>query len=169
MCFASKTAEKAICNPNNNIFVIEEMKNMIEKIKALAREKDICVLATVSEKAPYCSLMAYAVDENAIEFYMTTSKLTKKYANIIKNPSVSLLIDSRETIPRTKAQALTVSGKCEIISFHDDKGQTIKEKLLTKHPHLKIILNKSDSELLCIKAESYLFLDGLTDAFFEKV
>jgi len=145
------------------------MKNMIEKIKVLAREKDICVLATVSEKDPYCSLMAYAVDENAIEFYMTTSKLTKKYSNIKKNPMVSLLIDSRDTIPRTKAQALTVSGKCEILSFHDTKRQTIKEKLLTRHPHLKTILDKPDSEILCIKAESYLFLDGLTDAFFEKV
>jgi nitroimidazol reductase NimA-like FMN-containing flavoprotein (pyridoxamine 5'-phosphate oxidase superfamily) len=142
---------------------------MIEKIKALAREKDICVLATVSGKTPYCSLMAYAVNENVIEFYMTTSRLTKKYTNIKNNPNVSLLIDSRETIPRTNAQALTVSGKCEIISSHDTKSQTIKEKLLAKHPHLKIILDASDSEILCIRAESYLFLDGLIDAFFEKV
>jgi nitroimidazol reductase NimA-like FMN-containing flavoprotein (pyridoxamine 5'-phosphate oxidase superfamily) len=142
---------------------------MIEKIKALAREKDICVLATVSKQGPYCSLMAYAVDENAIEFYMTTSRLTKKFANIENNPNVSLLIDSRETMPRTNAQALTVSGKCEIISFHDNKRQNIKEKLLTRHPHLKTILNTPDSEILCIKAESFLFLDGLTDAFFEKV
>lgn len=142
---------------------------MIEKIKAMAREKDICVLATVSKRGPYCSLMAYTVDENAIEFYMTTSRLTKKYANIEHNPLVSLLIDSRETMPRTKVQALTVSGICEIISYHDSKRQTIKEKLLARHPHLKTILNTPDSEILCVKAESYLFLDGLTDAFFEKV
>ena len=142
---------------------------MIEKIKALAREKDICVLATVSEKGPYCSLMAYAVDENAIEFYMTTLRLTKKFANIVTNPNVSLLIDSRETMPRSNAQALTVFGKCEIFSSHDPKRKTIKKELLTRHPHLDRILNKLDSEILCIKAESYLFLDGITDAFFEKV
>jgi nitroimidazol reductase NimA-like FMN-containing flavoprotein (pyridoxamine 5'-phosphate oxidase superfamily) len=142
---------------------------MIEKIKALAREKDICVLATVSGKNPYCSLMAYAVDENVIEFYMTTSRLTKKFTNIKNNPNVSLLIDSRETIPRTNAQALTVSGKCEIISSHETKNQTIKEKLLARHPHLKLILNAPYSEILCIRAESYLFLDGIVDAFFEKV
>lgn len=142
---------------------------MIEKIKALARKKDICVLATVSEKGPYCSLMAYSVEENAVEFYMATSRLTKKYANIENNPDVSLLIDSRETIPRSQAQALTVSGKCEIMSHHDPKRHTIKEILLTRHPHLKTILKTPDSEILCIRAESYLFLDGLTDAFFEKV
>lgn len=142
---------------------------MIEKIKALAREKDICVLATVSEKGPYCSLMAYTFDESANEFFMSTSRLTKKYANIEKNPNVSLLIDSREAIPRTQAQALTVSGICKIISNDDPKRPSIKEKLLKKHPHLEAILEKPDSEILCVKAESYLFLQGLTDAFYEKV
>jgi nitroimidazol reductase NimA-like FMN-containing flavoprotein (pyridoxamine 5'-phosphate oxidase superfamily) len=144
-------------------------EKMIEKIKILAREKDICVLATVSEKGPYCSLMAYAVDETATEFYMTTSRMTNKYANIENNPNVSLLIDSRETMPRTKAQALTVSGKCEIFSFHDPKRQTVKKELLRRHPHLKVILDIPESEILCIKAESYTFLDGLTDAVFEIV
>jgi nitroimidazol reductase NimA-like FMN-containing flavoprotein (pyridoxamine 5'-phosphate oxidase superfamily) len=142
---------------------------MTEKIKLLARKKDICVLATVSEKGPYCSLMAYAVDENATEFYMTTSRSTNKYANIENNPNVSLLIDSRETMPRTKAQALTVSGKCEIFSFNDPKRHIAKKELFMRHPHLKVILDMPDSEILCIKAESYTFLDGLTDAVFEKV
>jgi nitroimidazol reductase NimA-like FMN-containing flavoprotein (pyridoxamine 5'-phosphate oxidase superfamily) len=142
---------------------------MIEKIKALARKKDICVLATVSEKGPYCSLMAYMVDQNAVRFYMTTSRGARKYANIENNPCVSLLIDSRETIPRTKAQALTVFGRCEIFSYNDPKRQIIKKELLMRHPHLDIILDLPDSEILCVIAESYLFLDGLTDAYFEKV
>jgi len=32
---------------------------MIEKIKALVREKDTCVPATVSDDSPHCSLMSY--------------------------------------------------------------------------------------------------------------
>ncbi|MFO8085422.1 MAG: pyridoxamine 5'-phosphate oxidase family protein [Desulfobacterales bacterium] len=139
---------------------------MIEQIKALAIEKDICVLATVSEKGPHCSLMAYVVDENAVEFYMTTSRSTKKYDNIEKNPKVSLLIDSREKTPRTKAQALTVSGTCKIISSDNPKKQTLKRVLLRKHPHLKEILENPDAEIICIRAESYLFLDGLTEAHY---
>lgn len=142
---------------------------MIEKIKELSQAKDICVLATVSEKGPYCSLMAYAVNENAQEFYMATLRSTKKFANIENNPNVSLLIDSRETVPRSRATALTVSGQCEPIPYNDPKRQSIIDELLAKHPHLKTILNQPEAEILCVKAESYLFLDGLTDAFFEKV
>jgi len=39
---------------------------MIEKIKALVREKDTCVLATVSENSPHCSLMSYVTDSEII-------------------------------------------------------------------------------------------------------
>jgi general stress protein 26 len=142
---------------------------MIEKIKALVFEKDICVLATVSEKRPHCSLMAYVADENAEKFYMTTSKLTKKYTNIENNPNVSLLVDSREKQPRNQAQALTVSGVCETISSDDSQKATLKKMLLEKHPHLETILEKPDSEILCVTVESYLFLDGLTDAHFIEI
>ena len=36
---------------------------MLERMKALAKEKDICVLATASGSNPYCSLMAYVTDD----------------------------------------------------------------------------------------------------------
>jgi nitroimidazol reductase NimA-like FMN-containing flavoprotein (pyridoxamine 5'-phosphate oxidase superfamily) len=32
---------------------------MLEEMKALAREKNSCVLATIAGNKPYCSLMAY--------------------------------------------------------------------------------------------------------------
>ena len=84
---------------------------MFEKIKALVKEKDICVLSTVSEDArPHCSLMAYVSDEKCREIYMATHSATRKYKNLMHNSSVSLLIDSREITPRQQAQALTVSG-----------------------------------------------------------
>ena len=36
---------------------------MLKEMKTLARQKNICVLATVDGQKPYCSLMAYATDE----------------------------------------------------------------------------------------------------------
>jgi nitroimidazol reductase NimA-like FMN-containing flavoprotein (pyridoxamine 5'-phosphate oxidase superfamily) len=141
---------------------------MIEKMKALAKTKDICVLATVNDNQPHCSLMAYAVDENCREFYFTTSRTTKKFTNISKNPQVSLLIDSRENTPRSNAQALTVTGVC-VPASEEDERRKISKILLEKHPHLKKILNMPDSEILIVSATSFLFLDGLTDAYFEKI
>ena len=46
---------------------------MIEKIEALVRRKDICVLSTVSENVtPHCSLMAYVTDDALREMLTDT-------------------------------------------------------------------------------------------------
>jgi nitroimidazol reductase NimA-like FMN-containing flavoprotein (pyridoxamine 5'-phosphate oxidase superfamily) len=85
---------------------------MLEKMKSLAREKDICVLATVSNKKPHCSLMAYVTDDECREIYMVSHKQTRKYKNLLENPSASLLIDTREEnlgTSRPEAKALTVA------------------------------------------------------------
>ena len=60
---------------------------MLERMKALVREKDICVLATVEGSKPHCSLMAYITDDNCLEFYLVTHRHTAKYRNLMENPS----------------------------------------------------------------------------------
>ena len=68
---------------------------MLEKMKNIMRSQDICVLATVSEDKPHCSLMAYLTDDDCRTIYMITHKHTTKYRNLTANPSLSLLIDTR--------------------------------------------------------------------------
>ena len=139
---------------------------MLEKMKALVKEKDICVLSTVSKDAtPHCSLMAYVADEKCREIYMATHSTTKKYRNLQQNPAVSLLIDSREITSRQKAQALTVSGIFETID-NENKKDMVEAKLLRRHPHLKDFIKHPNTALICIKVQSYLLLDGLTDSHF---
>jgi nitroimidazol reductase NimA-like FMN-containing flavoprotein (pyridoxamine 5'-phosphate oxidase superfamily) len=144
---------------------------MLEKMKALAKEQDICVLATVSGGNPHCSLMAYTTDDDCREIYMVTHKETKKYRNLIENPSVSLLIDTREEHAgsrRPQAKALTVTGLFQRID-EESKKALARDRLLERHPHLAGFLDQTDAELLCIKVTSFLLLNGLTEAHFEAV
>ena len=144
---------------------------MIQLMKKLAKEKDICVLATVSGAKPHCSLMVYATDEDCSEIYMVTHRSTRKFKNLVENPSVSLLIDTREEHKgprRPEAKAMTVSGTFERLGDNQKKMQ-VKARLLGRHPHLKEFLDHPDAELICIKIRSFLLLDGLTNAHFEEV
>jgi nitroimidazol reductase NimA-like FMN-containing flavoprotein (pyridoxamine 5'-phosphate oxidase superfamily) len=138
---------------------------MLEKMKALVRKKNICVLATVSDHKPYCSLMAYITDALCKEIYMATHKNTTKFNNLQKNPSVSLLIDSRETQPRSKAQALTIDGVFIPLTDEDEK-QNILDRMLESFPHMKDFIHHPESELIRIKINSFLLLDGLTESHF---
>ena len=37
---------------------------MLKKMKKLVRDKDVCVLATVTDNVPHCSLMSYLDDRD---------------------------------------------------------------------------------------------------------
>jgi general stress protein 26 len=144
---------------------------MIDKMKALMKQKDVCVLATVSNNKPHCSLMAYTTDDECREIYMVTDKLTKKYSNLKENPAVSLLIDTREEHSgptRLKGKALTVTGV-----FQEIKDSTLKDmirdRLLERHSHLRAFAFQPDAAMFSIKIESLLLLEGLTDSYFEQV
>ena len=141
---------------------------MLKEMKALAKEKNICVLATVTGDKPYCSLMAYVTDENCEEIYMVTLRNTQKYKNLTENPAVSLLIDTREKSSRSGAKALTVEGVYAEIES-EEKRKKVQAKLLDVHPHLLGLIDHPESEILCVKIRSFLLLNGLQEAHFKKV
>ena len=138
---------------------------MLEKMKNFVRKKNICVLSTISGNKPYCSLMAYITDATCKEVYMVTHKNTTKFNNLQKNPWVSLLIDSRETKPRSNAQALTINGVF-VPLLDEGKKQNIRDKMLESFPHMKEFIHHPESELIRIKINSLLLLEGLTQSHF---
>jgi general stress protein 26 len=131
----------------------------------LSEKKNICVLATVSDHKPHCSLMGYITDAACKEIYMVTHKNTTKINNLQKNPLVSLLIDSRETQPRSNAQALTIDGVF-IPLIDENKKQKIRARMLESFPHMKDFIHHPESELIRIKINSFLLLEGLTESHF---
>ena len=143
---------------------------MAPKMKRLLKEKDICVLATVSGNRPHCSLMAYVAAADGREIYMVTLRDTKKYRNLTKNPAVSLLIDTREDDAgpqRSGAKALTVTGKFQLVDR--EKQVRIRPRLLRRHPYLRDLFAKGEAEIFAVRIESFQLLEGATDSRFEGV
>ena len=144
---------------------------MIERMKEIIKGNDLCVLATVSEGRPHCSLMSYIPDEEGHEVYMISHKQTKKYSNLTENPMVSLLIDTREKEKgrrRIDIKALTISGEFQMIN-NSVKKDHIRTKFLEGHPHLTDFLSDPEAEIFSIKIKSFQLLDGVKDAFFETI
>jgi nitroimidazol reductase NimA-like FMN-containing flavoprotein (pyridoxamine 5'-phosphate oxidase superfamily) len=146
-------------------------KIMLEEMKAMVKAKDMCVMATVSRGTPHCSLMMYVCDDECQEIYMITQKNTQKYKNLLENPTVSLLIDSREEhtgSSRRNAKAMTISGTFHKIENNSEKKEA-GNRLLERHPHLEVFFDDPDTEVFCVSVSSFLLLDGLKEAYFEKV
>jgi nitroimidazol reductase NimA-like FMN-containing flavoprotein (pyridoxamine 5'-phosphate oxidase superfamily) len=139
---------------------------MIDKMKQMVMDEKYCVLATAMNNMPHCSLMAYAVGEDCKKIYMVTQKNSEKYRNLTNNSSVSLLIDTRGNKNEKTAKALTISG---LFSKIDDKKtlSEVKNRLKTRHPELEVFLNNESSCVFAVEIQSFLLLDGFTDAHFE--
>jgi general stress protein 26 len=144
---------------------------MLEKMKDIVKGNDLCVLATVSEGRPHCSLMSYVSDEEGHEIYLISQRQTKKYLNLMENPAVSLLIDTREKEKgqrRIYIKALTIRGEFQTINDPCKKDR-IRTEFSKKHSHLTDFLNDPGAEIFSIKIKSVQLLDGVKDAFFETI
>lgn len=144
---------------------------ILEKMKDIVKGNDLCVLATVSEGKPHCSLMSYISDEEGGEIYLISHKQTRKYLNLMESPTVSLLIDTREeekSQRRIYIKDLTVTGEFQTIKDPGEKD-FIRAKFLKRQPHLIDFLNDPDAEIFSIKIRSFQLLDGVKDAFFEAI
>jgi nitroimidazol reductase NimA-like FMN-containing flavoprotein (pyridoxamine 5'-phosphate oxidase superfamily) len=139
---------------------------MLKEMKALAREKNSCVLATIVDAKPYCSLMAYVTNRACTEIYMVTYRQSQKFQNLIANPAVSLMIDTRDTSPRSAARAMTVEGVFQKIK-DPAKEKKVRRKLLSAHPHLNEFMDHPQAEVFQVTIKSFLLLNGLTQASFE--
>jgi nitroimidazol reductase NimA-like FMN-containing flavoprotein (pyridoxamine 5'-phosphate oxidase superfamily) len=140
----------------------------LDTMKGILRTHDMCVLATCAEGKPHCSLMAYLADDAGTMIYMVTLKQTKKYRNFLRNPSVSLLVDTRveRHIPgKAGIKALTVSGHFLPITEKTRRDQVI-ETMAVKHPHLRALLADEDAEPFAIRIQSFLLLDGALEKHF---
>jgi len=142
---------------------------MLEKMKNIIFKNDLCVLATASEGVPHCSLMSYVPDEEGKEIYFVSHKATRKYLNLVKNPSVSLLIDTREEQAgqeRIKIKSLTINGEFQAVN-ESGKKDYIRSRFLKQHPHLNDFLNDPGSDIFSIRLKSLQLLDGVKDISIE--
>ena len=139
---------------------------MIDRIKQLILENNMCVLATSYDNRPHCSLMAYLPNQEADIIYMVTRKETHKYKNLLENPQVSLLIDTRTqegAQGRAAIQALTIAGTCMPVQEPTEKDSVCRQ-IVNRHPHLKELAEHPDAAVVAVKLDSFLLLDGALKA-----
>lgn len=143
---------------------------MLERMKAILRENDICVLATTDSCKPHTSLMTYFCAEDAESLYLLTRRNTRKFENILNNPNVSILIDTRLQhcgSPHAKTCALTIAGSAKVIDGPEYKDITLK--LLNKNNDLSILTDAGDSAILHISISSLQLLEGVANSHLKQM
>jgi heme iron utilization protein len=126
--------------------------SVAERVSALNKTCLHAVLATDAAGQPYTSLIAYALTPDMKGVLFATPKATRKYRNILKNPRVSLLIDTTTNTPKDymKAESVTLLGNARPIRRSKTRTE-LAAIFLKKHPKLEETIHSRKIALIFIK------------------
>ncbi len=125
---------------------------VLERLKALNKEQLHAVLATETDGQPYTSIVAFALSPDGKGIIFSTPVKTQKFRNILKNQSVSLLIDTRSNTKKDymNAESLTILGKA--IPLRKGKNWSeLANVLISKHPALNEFIHSPGTKLIMVK------------------
>ncbi len=133
-------------------------------VRKILLDMDLCVLCTSKHDIPDASLMLYASDDSCAKLYMLTLEDTDKYRNIVFNPNVSLLIDTRDAAGGGTAwtKALTIPGEARILSDPAASGEWIT-RLTGRHSQLANLAGDRDVRVIEVLIRHILFLQSVDE------
>lgn len=129
-----------------------------EAVRELLQSQMLGVLATSHAGHPYTSLVAVVSSEDLTHIWFATSRSTHKYANLLANPRVALLIDDRSSHPASsfEGQSVTASGTAEEVP-PGEHAATL-QLYLARHPSLHRFATAVDTALIAVSVERYLLV-----------
>ena len=124
-------------------------------LEDLLRSQRLAVLATHRAGGPYTSLVAFASTEDLKQLVFATTRSTRKYANLLEDSRVALLIDNRSNQDSDihAAAAVTATGEADEVPIGERKG--LEQIYLAKHPHMKDFVSSPSCALIRVKADTY--------------
>ncbi len=135
-----------------------DQERLLAVIRGLLHSQPLAVLATQSQGQPYANLMAFAATDDGSQVVLATNRATRKFANLLADPRVALLVDSRSNDPRdfTEAAAVTLLGR--VWELQGRERLPYLELYLAKHPYLQDFVAQPACALLKIAVEQFILV-----------
>ncbi len=137
---------------------MEDRDRLLAVVRDLLTSQRLAVMATQSQGQPYTNLMAFAATEELRHVILATTRATRKFANLLADPRVALLVDSRANDPRdfTEAAAVTLLGRAWELQGRE--RQPYLELYLAKHPYLADFVAQPACALLRLSVERLILV-----------
>lgn len=130
-----------------------------KQITDLLGSQLLAALSTQRQGQPYSSLIAFAHTDNLATLIFATPRPTRKFTNLVSEPRVSLLVDSRSNNEEDfhAASAVTILG--EVSEIAGSREEEYKSLYLTRHPYLENFINSPTTALLKIEVKHYILVN----------
>jgi uncharacterized protein YhbP (UPF0306 family) len=135
---------------------MQDTQETLVLIRNLLESQKLAVLSTQNHGQPYCNLIAIAATDDLKYLLFATTRATRKYANLMADSRVAVLVDNRRNDPAdfTEAAALTALGKAW--ELQGVERQQFLKVYLGKHPYLEQFAAAPACALLRIRVDKYI-------------
>ena len=138
-------------------------------LKELFRSQLFAALATQQLTRPYHNLIAFAATDDLKSILFATRRQTNKYANLLSNNAVSVLIDNRTNSDSDfrNAVAVTATGIAEEVK--DNQKESLLLLYLVKHHNLAKFAHSPDSALFKVRVKRYYIVRNFQEVMELKI
>jgi heme iron utilization protein len=135
---------------------MQDTTETLAVIRDLLESQKLAVLSTQDHGQPYSNLVAIAATADLKNLLFATTRATRKYANLMADSRVAVLVDNRqnEAADFAEASALTALGKAW--ELQGGERQQCLKIYLEKHPYLEEFANSPTCALLRVKVDKYI-------------
>lgn len=134
---------------------MKQKEPLKEFLKRLFSSQRLAVLATQSKKQPYGNLVAFIATDDLKHLLFATTRATRKYANISKNPKVAMVVDNRSNQETDFHQAAAVTATGVVKETEGAERKRFQKQYLARHPYLKEFVSSPTCALLKVEVETY--------------
>lgn len=135
-----------------------------DALAALLDSQITAVLSTESGHQPYANLVAFSFSDDLRKLFFATPRNTTKYRNLVENPRLALVIDSRNNDPEDFSRATAVTA----LGCGRELTGEARTKPLAHHsrrlPGLAAFLETGSIALFEIEVYKYIITRGLDAA-----
>jgi hypothetical protein len=132
----------------------------------LVRRCKVSALGTLHEGAPSVSMAPYAIIEEPFAFIVLVSTLSAHTGDMLKNPSVALMIVEPETDPNPPhaLARVSVQGGAQPIAKTDPRYAAARASYMARFPDMAGLFELSDFTLVAIDPAMVRVVAGFAQA-----
>jgi len=134
---------------------LRDQSQLAQCLRDLFSSQSLAVLATHSDGQSYGSLVAFVATEDLKHLLFATTRATRKYANMMKNPRVAMVMDNRSNEESDFHQAIAVTATGQVKETVGSEKDRLTKLYLSKHPHLIDFVSSPTCALVTLEVETY--------------
>jgi nitroimidazol reductase NimA-like FMN-containing flavoprotein (pyridoxamine 5'-phosphate oxidase superfamily) len=138
---------------------MERTAQLKEFLKDLFSSQRLAVLATQNRRQPYGNLVAFMATKDLKHLLFATTRATRKFVNISKNPKVAMVVDNRSNEESDFHQAAAVTATGVVKEIMGPEKARFQKLYLSKHPYLKDFVSSPTCALLKVEVETYTIVN----------